>query len=75
MGLTKSTEKILEFIEKQDKPITKTRIVEDLVLSSDCVLESIRFLEKLGKIQIITNGKTSFIMLKQNVRLENARAS
>lgn len=66
MGLTKSTEKILEFIEKQDKPITKTRIVEDLVLSSSCVLESLEFLKKIGKIQIITNGKTSLIILKQN---------
>ena len=61
MATNKSTEKILEFIERQEEPITKTQIVNDCVLPSSSVSECLRLLEKFGKIEIITNGKVMLI--------------
>ena len=63
MGNTKSTEKILEYVEEQDNPITLTKIVKDLMLSYKTARESLALLERVGKIQIITNGRTSLIMI------------
>ena len=63
MATTKSTEKILNFIREQDNPITKNQIVKECVLPSKSVNEVLELLNKFGKIEIITNGKITFVRI------------
>lgn len=73
MATNQSTEKILNYIEKSKEPITKTDICLGCSLSSYSVKECLLLLEKFGKIEIISNGRTWLIRLKkENKRVENA---
>ena len=66
MANNKSVEKILDFLEKEQSPKTKTDIVEGCCLPTKSVNDCLKLLERFNKIKIITNGKTSFVLLKQN---------
>lgn len=66
MANNQSIEKILNFLKEQKTPVTKTQIVGALALPSKSVLECLELLHKFKQIDIITNGKTSLIIIKQN---------
>lgn len=61
MATNKSTERILEFIQEQDKPVTKNQIIKSLGMNSLAVRECVRVLADFGKIELITNGKFTLI--------------
>ena len=63
MATIRTTEKILAYLEKQDKAVTQTQIVADCGLHSYAVSEVLDLLHKFGKIEVWSNGKTSLIKL------------
>ena len=68
MATNQSTEKILKYIQEQENPVTKTEIVVACALPSASVGECISLLDRFGKIEIITNGKTMLIRKMKSVR-------
>ncbi len=64
MATTQSTEKILNFLEKQNNPITKTEITVGCALPSASVTQILDLLVRLKQIEIWTNGKTELIKIK-----------
>lgn len=71
MANLQTAQKVWNLIKEKNDPITKTRIKEDLVIPFKSVEESLVFLVDLGKIEIISNGITSLIRLKQNCEVTN----
>ena len=70
MANNKSIEKILNFLDLKNKPLSKTEIVKGVFLTNKSVDDCLNILQKLNHIEIITNGKTSLILLKKNCNLE-----
>lgn len=61
---TKSINKILNFLEREKRPVSKTEIVKSGI-TYGAVSEGIELLERFGKVIIVTNGKTSLIQLME----------
>lgn len=61
MATTRSTEKILNYVVKQNRPITPTEIVAYCALPTASVREILSLLQRLGHVEIITNGKVSLV--------------
>lgn len=65
-----SVMRVLDCLEHEEGYITPTEIMKKQNLSHGGVKNSVAFLDQLGMLEIITNGKTRMIRLKK--RGENA---
>lgn len=61
----KSIEKIWNFIEKENRYITISEISKKTNLHIYTVKSCLEFLDKFGKIEVVTNGRTTLIKNKE----------
>ena len=61
----KSIEKIWNFLEKENQFMTISEISKKTNLHIYSVKSCLEFLNNFGKIEIVTNGKTTFIKKKE----------
>ena len=61
----KSIEKIWNFIEKENKFITISEISEKTHLHIYSVKSCLELLDNFGKIEVVTNGRTTLIKKKE----------
>jgi predicted transcriptional regulator of viral defense system len=68
-----SIEKVLNVVvAEQRKPITISDIASKVNLTGSSVRSCVDFLSNLGKVEIITNGKTCLVRLIENNKLPEA---
>lgn len=65
MANTNSIKKILGFLKSQKEPVTLTKIVSSTHLHFRSVKTCIELLDSLGKVDLMTNGRTTLVKLRE----------
>jgi len=65
MATNKSTEKVLSYLKEQEKPVTKTQIIQDCGMSGQSVNDCLATLGRFNLIELWTNGRTALIRAVQ----------
>jgi len=65
MATNKSTEKVLNYLKEQEKPSTKTQIMQECGLSNKSITDCLTTLVNFGLIELWTNGRTALVRIKE----------
>lgn len=75
MANTNSIRKIQEYLESKEQPVALSKIGIQNGLSKRAVLECIEVLKNYKDIQILSNGSTTLIQLKNMQKEESENAT
>jgi len=64
MANTQSIKKIINYLKNQKNPVSLTQIVLSTKLHFRSVKACIELLDSLGKVDLMTNGRTTLVKLK-----------
>lgn len=67
MANIKSANKIKEYVKSQNRVVTPSKICLELHLKWKTVRECLDFLKETNQIRLFSNGKTSFVLINQEV--------
>lgn len=64
MAHTNSINKVMKYLEEKKDPVTISDIIFNVHLTSKSVTSVLEILKQFGKVEVITNGKVSLVILR-----------
>mgnify|MGYP001610584554 CR=1 FL=1 len=68
MATNKLTERVLNYLKEQEKPVTKTQTIQDCGISEQSVNDCLATLGRFNLIELWTNGRTALVKAVQEVQ-------